>query len=179
MGGELAQWQEWSHERSLDWHLLEDAGHAGVQDLVRELNRIYRDEPALWERDSDPGGFRWLEPNDAAANVLAFVRFGAGEERALVCVCNLAPVPRPGYRVGLPTGGRWREALNTDSSVFGGSGVGNLGGAEAETVGWHEQPFSAELTLPPLGVLWLVPDVASGRESRSSARRSGPRAPRS
>jgi 1,4-alpha-glucan branching enzyme len=157
MGGELAQWQEWSHERSLDWHLLEEADHAGVQALVRELNRVYRDEPALWERDFDPSGFRWLEPNDAAANVLAFVRFGLEEERALVCVCNLSPVPRPSYRVGLPRGGRWREALNTDSSSFGGSGVGNLGAVEAEPHPWHEQPFSAELTLPPLGVLWLVP----------------------
>src|SRR5438105_3032591 len=161
MGGELAQEAEWSHERSLDWHLLERADHAGVQALVRELNRLYRAEPALWERDSDPSGFRWLEPNDAAANVLAFARFGAEGERALVCVCNLSPVPRYGYRLGLPRSGRWWEALNTDSQFFGGSGVGNLGAVEADPTPWHEQPFSAEVTLPPLGVVWLVPEALS------------------
>jgi 1,4-alpha-glucan branching enzyme len=161
MGGELAQEAEWSHDRSLDWHLLEQADHAGVQALVRELNRLYRAEPALWERDSDPSGFRWLEPNDAGANVLAFARFGADEERTLVCVCNLSPLPRYGYRLGLPRSGRWWEALNTDSEFFGGSGVGNLGAVEAEATPWHEQPFSAEVTLPPLGVVWLVPDRPS------------------
>jgi len=163
MGGELAQEAEWSHERSLDWHLLERADHAGVQALVRELNRLYRAEPALWECDSDPSGFRWLEPNDAAANALAFARFGADGERALVCVCNLSPVPRYGYRLGLPRSGRWWEALNTDSEFFGGSGVGNLGAVEADATPWHEQPFSAEVTLPPLGVVWLVPEANGSR----------------
>ena len=158
MGGELAQEQEWSHDRSLDWHLLEQAEHAGVQALVRELNRIYREEAALWERDHDPSGFRWLEANDAAANVLAFARYAKDGECALVCVCNLSPVPREGYRLGLPQAGRWREALNTDSTYYGGSDVGNLGGVESEAVPWHEQPFSAEVTLPPLGVVWLVPE---------------------
>jgi 1,4-alpha-glucan branching enzyme len=158
MGGEFAQEQEWSHDRSLDWHLLEHAEHAGVHQLVRELNRVYRDEPALWECDHDPTGFRWLEANDAAANVLAFARYSTDGSRVLVCVCNLAPVPRPDYRLGLPQAGRWREALNTDSTYYGGSDVGNLGGVESEAVPWHDQPFSAELTLPPLGVVWLVPE---------------------
>jgi 1,4-alpha-glucan branching enzyme len=158
MGGELAQEREWSHDRSLDWHLLERPEHAGVQQLVRDLNRVYRDEPSLWEVDFAPAGFRWLEPNDAPANVLAFARFSSEEERALVCICNFAPVPRYGYRVGLPRPGRWREVLNTDADSYGGSGVGNLGGAEAEEREWHEQPYSAEVTLPPLAVVWLVPD---------------------
>ena len=161
MGGELGQEREWSHERSLDWHLLEDAMHGGVQGLVRELNRVYRDEPALWEVDFSHDGFRWLEPNDAAANVLAFARFAADGERALVCVCNLAPVPRHDYRVGMPSAGVWTEVLNTDSAYYGGSNVGNLGGVEAEAEPWHGQPFSAELTVPPLGVVWLVPEASS------------------
>jgi 1,4-alpha-glucan branching enzyme len=158
MGGELAQEVEWSHERSLDWHLLEDAGNAGVQAVVRDLNRVLRSEPALYERDFDPAGFWWLDANDAAANVVAFARASKDGSRVLVCAANLAPVPRPDYRLGLPRSGRWREVINTDSSFYGGTDTGNLGGIEAEPVGWHEQPFSAEVTLPPLGVIWLVPE---------------------
>jgi 1,4-alpha-glucan branching enzyme len=158
MGGELAQEREWSHERSLDWHLLEDAGHSGVQSLVRDLNRAYRDRPALWQRDFEPSGFQWLEPNDADRNVVAFCRTGLDDGDVVACVCNLSPVVRERYRLGLPRSGRWVEAINTDSRHYGGSDVGNLGGVTAEGVPWHEQPFSAELTLPPLGVIWLVPE---------------------
>jgi 1,4-alpha-glucan branching enzyme len=158
MGGELAQEQEWSHDRSLDWHLLERPEHAGVRALVRELNRVYREQPALWELDHDPSGFRWLEANDADRNVLVFARYPARKGgRPLVCVCNLSPEVRGGYRVGMPEAGSWREVLNTDSTHYGGSDVGNLGAVEAEEVPWHDQPYSAELTLPPLAVLWLVP----------------------
>jgi 1,4-alpha-glucan branching enzyme len=158
MGGELAQEREWSHERSLDWHLLERPEHRGVQALVGDLNRFYRDEPALWEIDGEPAGFTWLELNDAPANVIAFARFSLGAERTVVCVCNFSPVPRPGYRVGLPRPGRWREVLNTDATVYGGSGVGNSGAVDAEELGWHGQQWSAELQVPPLGVLWLAPE---------------------
>jgi 1,4-alpha-glucan branching enzyme len=157
MGGEIAQWREWDAESSIDWHLLEERDHQGVQSLVRDLNRIYRDTPALWEIDFEPEGFRWLEPNDAANNVLAFARVGKDRESPLVCVCNLSPVPRQDYRVGMPRAGAWREVLNTDAPEYGGSGVGNPGAVEAEAVPWHDQPFSAELTLPPLGVVWLAP----------------------
>jgi 1,4-alpha-glucan branching enzyme len=157
MGCEIAQRSEWDAETSLDWHLLEEADHQGVQSLVRDLNRVYRETPALWEDDFEPSGFRWLEPNDAPANVLAFARHGTDPKKPLVCVCNLSPVPRYGYRVGMPVRGRWREALNTDSTFYGGTGEGNLGEVKAEAVAWHDQPFSAELTLPPLGVVWLVP----------------------
>jgi 1,4-alpha-glucan branching enzyme len=156
-GGEIAQEEEWSEERSVDWHLLEQAEHAGMQSLVRDLNRVYKERPALWEVDFEPTGFQWLEPNDAQANVLAFARHSADASDVVVCVCNLSPVPREGYRLGMPQAGRWVEALNTDSTHYGGSDVGNLGGVEAEEVGWHDQPYSAEVTLPPLGVLWLVP----------------------
>ena len=158
MGGELAEWEEWNAEGSLHWNLLEYAEHAGVQSLVRDLNRIYRDTPALWERDFDSSGFRWLEANDAAANVFAFARLDDAGERPVVCVLNLSPVPRYEYRVGMPLCCRWRELLNTDSGFYGGSGVGNLGGVAAEPIGWHDQPFSALVTLPPLGAVWFVPE---------------------
>ncbi len=157
MGGELGQENEWSSEGSLDWHLLEQAEHAGIQELVRDLNLRYREEPALWEVDFEAAGFRWLVANDADANVIAFARLAAGGTRALVCICNFSPVSRPRYRVGLPRGGSWRELLNTDDERYGGGGVGNAGELPAEQRPWHDQPFSAELTLPPLGVLWLVP----------------------
>jgi 1,4-alpha-glucan branching enzyme len=159
MGGELAQWREWDAEGSLDWNLLEERDHQGVHSLVRDLNRIYRETPALWENDHDPSGFRWLEPNDASRNVLAFARIGSTDpDKQLVCVLNLSPVPQYAYRVGMPVCCTWREALNSDSAFYGGSGVGNLGTVEAEAVPWHDQPYSAELTLPPLGAVWLVPD---------------------
>jgi 1,4-alpha-glucan branching enzyme len=158
MGGELGEWEEWNAEGSLHWNLLEYAEHQGVQSLVRDLNHAYRAERALWEVDDDSAGFRWLEPNDAANNVLAFARLDAGGVRPVVCVLNLSPVPRYEYRVGMPAAGRWREAVNTDSQYYGGSGVGNLGGVDAEAVPWHDQPHSALLTLPPLGAVWLVPE---------------------
>jgi 1,4-alpha-glucan branching enzyme len=158
MGQELAQPAEWSEERSLDWHLLEQPEHAGIQSLVRDLNRAYRDEPALWELDSDPSGFWWLEPNDADNNIIAFARRSADGDRVVVFIANLSPTVHYGYRLGLPRSSRWREAVNTDSSYYGGSDVGNLGGVVPEPIPWHDQPFSAELTLPPLAALWLVPD---------------------
>jgi 1,4-alpha-glucan branching enzyme len=157
MGGELAQEREWSHDRGLDWDLLERPEHAGIQRLVRDLNRAYRGEPALWKLDADPAGFRWLEPDDAGFNVLVFLRLSDDQRRPLVCACNLSPVPRAPYRVGLPRGGRWREIMNTDSDRYGGSNLGNLGSVMAEPVPWHGEPYSAELTLPPLAVVWLVP----------------------
>ncbi len=158
MGGELAQEAEWSHERSLDWHLLESEANAGIQRLVRDLNRCYREEPALWEVDSDPSGFWWIEPNDADSNVIAFARRSRDGDRIVVFVANLSPVPRHGYRLGLPRACNWREALNTDSSFYGGSDQGNLGGVQPDPVPWHGQPVSAEVTLPPLAAIWLVPE---------------------
>jgi 1,4-alpha-glucan branching enzyme len=158
MGSELAQEAEWSYERSLDWHLLEHPDHAGVQALVRDLNRLYRDEPALWEVDSDPSGFWWLEPNDADSNVLAFARASKNGERLVVFAANLSPVVRSGYRLGLPRACRWKEALNTDSTYYGGSDAGNLGGLEPEPIPWHNQPVSALVTLPPLAAVWFIPE---------------------
>ena len=160
MGDEFAQEKEWSEPaKSLDWHLLDDPDHAGVQALVRDLNRVYKEEPALWEVDFSHEGFRWLEPNASAENVLAFARTTPAG-RWLVCVCNLSPVVRNDWRIGLPAGGRWREALNTDSRFYGGSDIGNGLGLEAEAEPWHGVEHSATMTLPPLGVVWLVPDAS-------------------
>jgi 1,4-alpha-glucan branching enzyme len=158
MGGELAEWEEWDYDTSLHWNLLEYADHQGVQSLIRDLNRHYREQGALHEVDFEPRGFRWLEANDAQNNVLAFARIGEDDSKPVVCVLNLSPVPRYDYRVGMPMCCRWRELLNTDSAYYGGSGIGNLGGVDAEAVPWHDQPFSALLTLPPLGAVWLVPE---------------------
>jgi 1,4-alpha-glucan branching enzyme len=157
MGCEFAQRAEWNGEY-LDWHLLEHAPHAGMQQLIRDLNRAYRAEPALWEVDHESSGFRWIEANDADANTLCFLRCSRDGERVLACLCNLSPVPRHDYRVGLPRGGRWVEVMNTDSGFYGGSGVGNMGSVEAAERRWHELPYSAEVSLPPLGVVWLVPE---------------------
>ncbi len=161
MGGELANPSEWTDDGELPWWLLDHAEHSGVQSLVRDLNRLYRQELALWEVDFSPDGFRWLEPNDAANNVFAFARLSADGKSKLVCVANLSAVPRHGYRVGLPAPGAWREALNTDSEHYGGSGVGSMGAVTGEERPWHDQPFSAEVTLPPLGVVWLVHEGTS------------------
>jgi 1,4-alpha-glucan branching enzyme len=157
MGGELGQGREWDSEGSLDWHLLETPEHAGIQELVRDLNLRYREEPALWEVDFEPAGFRWLEANDADANVIAFLRRSRDGERLVVCACNFSPVPRLAYRLGLPVAGPWREFLNTDDERYGGGGVGNPLPVAAEAKPWHDQPYSAEMTLPPLGVVWLAP----------------------
>jgi 1,4-alpha-glucan branching enzyme len=161
MGGEIAQEAEWSHERSLDWHLLDAPGHAGMQRLVADLNHAYRDNPALWQADDSPDGFMWIDAGNADQNVAAFARLDAARRPGLVAIANLSPVPQHGFRVGLPRGGRWKEVLNTDAETYGGSNTGNLGGVVAEPETWHGQPFSAQLTLPPLGVLWLAPEDSS------------------
>ncbi|MBL8389586.1 MAG: 1,4-alpha-glucan branching protein GlgB [Hydrogenophaga sp.] len=158
MGAELAQPGEWNHDAELPWHLLEQPGHAGVQNLVHDLNALYRQQPALHARDTDPDSFRWLVVDDADQSVMAFVRFGRALEDTLVAVANFTPVVRHGYRVGLPHDGAWTERLNTDSSHYGGSNVGNHGRVLAETLPMHQQAWSAGLTLPPLGVLYLQPE---------------------
>jgi 1,4-alpha-glucan branching enzyme len=161
MGQEIATPWEWNDADEVPWQLLEHGEHARMRDLVRDLNRIYREEPAFWEVDFSHEGFRWIEPNDAMNNVLVFARVSKDGERQVVCIANLAPLPREGYRVGLPLGGDWTELLNTDSVHYGGAGVGNLGKVRAEETPWHDQPFSAVLTLPPLAVMWLQPAALS------------------
>jgi 1,4-alpha-glucan branching enzyme len=155
MGAEFAQSREWSHDRSLDWHLLDYEEHQGVQRLVADLNRIYGALAALWERDSSPDGFQWIDANDADNNVLSFFRTNGDGSQHLVCVCNLSPVVRTRHRLGLPAGGTYVEVLNSDSELYGGTNTGNMGMIEAEPTAWHGLDHSARLTLPPLGVIWL------------------------
>jgi 1,4-alpha-glucan branching enzyme len=155
MGGELGQEREWNHDAGLDWHLLDDAMHRGVQMLVRDLNRLYRELPALHQRDCEADGFEWLELHDNEQSVLVFMRRAADAAPAVVIACNFTPVPRHGYRVGVPYGGYYRERLNTDAEVYGGANIGNGGGVTADDVGSHGRPHSLALTLPPLGTVIL------------------------
>jgi 1,4-alpha-glucan branching enzyme len=156
MGGEIAQRAEWQHERSLDWHLLEHPPHVGIRRLVADLARLYRERPAMHELDCDPAGFEWVDAGDVGASVMSFLRkAGSPGEPAVLVVCNFTPVPREGYRIGVSSGGTWRELMNTDAEAYGGSGWGNFGGVEAEHEPAHGRRYSLQLTLPPLSCLYL------------------------
>jgi 1,4-alpha-glucan branching enzyme len=155
MGGEFGQWGEWSHDGSLDWQVADEPPHAGMQRWVSDLNRVYRETPALYETDFEPSGFEWIDFHDADQSVVAFLRRRRDGTHPFVVVGNFTPVPRSGYRLGVPEGGAWREVLNSDAAVYGGSGMGNLGGREAEARPHHGRPFSLELVLPPLSILFL------------------------
>ncbi|MFH1724314.1 MAG: 1,4-alpha-glucan branching protein GlgB [Elusimicrobiota bacterium] len=157
MGSEFGQWDEWNHDKSLDWHLTERGAHQGVRRLVSNLNRIYREEPALHESDCDASGFSWVDANDSRQSVLSFLRKAKTSQDAVLIVCNLTSVPRHSYRVGVPRGGIWRELLNTDAEEFGGGGQGNMGSVEASPLPFHGQGCSLSLALPPLAVIWLKP----------------------
>ncbi len=154
MGGEFAQEREWNHDSELDWGLIGDNAHAGVQRLVRDLNRLYAREPALHQRDSEGSGFAWTVGDDRSNSVFAFMRFAADRPPVLV-ICNMTPVPRYGYRIGVAQGGPWREVLNTDSGFYGGSNVGNAGVVETSPIPAHGQPHSLDLVLPPLATIFL------------------------
>jgi glycogen branching enzyme (EC 2.4.1.18) len=154
MGGEFGQWKEWDHNNSLDWHLLEYAPHQGIQRLVKDLNHIYRREKALHELDCDPQGFEWVDFSDYEQSIISFLRKSKDGETILV-VCNFTPVPRYNYRVGVPKKGAWIEIFNSDSELYGGANIGNMGRAKAEAVPFHGRPYSLSLTLPPLGAVFL------------------------
>ena len=162
MGGEFGQWNEWDHNQSLDWHLLNDASHSGLQRFVRDLNTLYRGEAALHQFDGDGAGFEWVDCNDAAQSVLSFLRKGPAEADVVLVVCNFTPVPRRDYRVGVPFAGRWGERLNSDARLYGGSGQGNLGEVVTAPVPWHGRPASLDITLPPLSLVILKPLVGPG-----------------
>jgi 1,4-alpha-glucan branching enzyme len=161
MGCEFAQGREWSHDRALDWGLLEIDRHAGVQAWVRDLNRTMREWPALHVRDCDPSGFEWVDCTDVVNGVVALLRHGGASDLPVLVVLNLTPVPRIGYRIGVPRAGRWRELLNGDAREYGGQGAGNFGGVDAEPIGAHGRPYSLDLTLPGLAALFFVPDRAA------------------
>ena len=155
MGAELAQWKEWNHDASLDWHLLDDEAHAGIARWLEDLNRAYRDEPALHELDFSPEGFEWIDANDADHSVFSYLRKGTGKKETVLAVFNFTPVVRENYRVGVPANGYWRELLNSDGARYGGSDRGNMGGVEAVPIPLHGRPYSLTLILPPLGMLLL------------------------
>jgi len=158
MGGEFGQRREWAHEGELDWAQAQAEPHRALQHLVGQLNRLYRAEPALHEIDFSPEGFEWVESRDADTTVISFLR-KARRDRPLLVVCNLTPVPRKNYLVGVPAKGRWREVLNTDSRDYGGSGWGNLGGVDTAPIGSHGRRHTLTLTLPPLSVIVFKPDA--------------------
>jgi 1,4-alpha-glucan branching enzyme len=162
MGGEIGQWREWNHDWQLDWEVLGDPRHAGLQRWVRDLNQVYRAEPALWDADFDPGGFSWIDCNDHEHSVIALIRQSrtpnAESRELVVAVVNFTPVPRRGDRVGVPLAGTYQELLNSDAEVYGGSNIGNEGRVTALEQPVHGHPFSLSLTVPPLGFVLLKPN---------------------
>ncbi|WP_174189011.1 1,4-alpha-glucan branching protein GlgB [Nocardia barduliensis] len=156
MGQDFGQFREWSHDRGLDWHERDNPLHEGISTLVRDLNAVYRAHTALWSQDTTPGGYAWIEADDRANNVLAFLRHGS-DGSVVACVYNFSGSAHEGYRVGLPHAGRWLEILNTDAADYGGSGLGNLGEVLATDEPWHDRPASAPVTLAPHSAVWLRP----------------------
>ncbi|HTM58701.1 MAG TPA: 1,4-alpha-glucan branching protein GlgB [Candidatus Udaeobacter sp.] len=153
MGDEFAQGREWDHDSSLEWHLLGQPLHRGIQRFVRDLNTLYRGEPALHQRDCEGDGFEWVDCSDIASSIMSLLRRGRDDARCVLVVFNFTPVPRWGYRVGVPWGGSWKEILNSDASLYGGSGQGNLGGADADGVPMHGRSHSITISLPPLSLV--------------------------
>jgi 1,4-alpha-glucan branching enzyme len=153
MGCEIGQWREWNHDASIDWDLLARPLHAGLQQFVRDLNRVYREEPALHQVDFDSSGFEWIDCNDHESSIISLMRHAADPRESVIVVLNWTPIVRRGYRVGVPAAGFYRELVNSDASVYGGSNVGNAGGLEAEPIAQHGRPYSLNLTLPPLAGL--------------------------
>jgi 1,4-alpha-glucan branching enzyme len=161
MGNEIGQWNEWNHDRSLDWHVLEAPLGRGLQRWVRDLNTFLRGEPALYELDFEGAGFEWIDCHDNEQSVISFLRWDRARRRPVACVCNFTPVPRHNYRVGVPRAGAWREALNSDAPLYGGSAQGNLGAVNTTPVAAHGHDQSLVITVPPLGaVLFCSPPDA-------------------
>jgi 1,4-alpha-glucan branching enzyme len=155
MGCEFGQESEWSEKGELDWWLLDHSDHQGLQQLVRDLNRVYKDNPAFWRTDHAAEKFSWIDANDASNNIFSFLRYGDDGAPTVACIANFSAIPHHGYRLGLPYAGRWEEVVNTDAGTYGGSGVGNLGAVEADGPEWHGLPASTELSVPPLATVYL------------------------
>ena len=155
MGQEFGQTAEWNATQSLDWHLLKYPIHSGLQALIRDLNHVYRATPSLYRHDCEPDGFQWLIADDRQNSVLAWLRVGGPDDPPIAAVSNFTPVPRQDYRIGLPSSGWWREILDTDAMVYGGSGTGNMGGIEATDSPQHGRPASATIVLPPLATVYF------------------------
>lgn len=163
MGQEFGQWREWSEARGLDWNLLSYPTHVGLQEWAKALNHAYHAEPSMWQIDDDWKGFRWIDPNDVEQSVFSFIRFATDPNDHIVVLANFTPVPRPGYRIGVPSLTYYREVLNSDASVYGGGNIGNYGGVQAVDQPTHGFPYTLTVTIPPLGIVWLKADlVVSG-----------------
>jgi 1,4-alpha-glucan branching enzyme len=159
MGGEFGQRREWAHESSLEWHVLGmDPRHGGVQRWVSDLNKLLVKEPALHKKDFSQDGFRWIQRGDWEQSVVSFLRQGDENDPPIAVVCNFTPVPRHNYRLGVPRGGNWRELLNSDASLYGGSGIGNFGAAAATPMPYESFGHSLSITVPPLAVLFFKPE---------------------
>ena len=158
MGIEMAQWGEWKHDQSIDWHLLQYGPHQGIHQWVKDLNKLYREEPALYERDFTPDGFEWIDLNDYNQGVISFMRKSADGKSRIIAVCNFTPMTWHDYNIGVPEQGLWKELLNSDAAFYGGSGQGNLGGRQAIPKPFHGRPYSIALTIPPLGIVFLKKD---------------------
>ncbi|HZX48262.1 MAG TPA: 1,4-alpha-glucan branching enzyme, partial [Nitrospirota bacterium] len=159
MGGEFGQWDEWSHDKSLDWHLLKFIPHRYLQKYVMDLNYLYRSEPALYEVDFSYEGFEWIDFRDTDHSVISFIRKAKDPKDFLVIVCNLTPVPRIGYRLGVPEHCFYKELLNSDSQIYWGSNLGNAGSTHSEEIPWQGRPYSMNIVLPPLSVLIFKPEI--------------------
>ncbi len=157
MGVEIGQWDEWNHDKSIDWHLLQFTSHSCLQKFVKDMNNIHHTEPALYEVDFDPGGFEWIDFRDAESSVISFMRKAKDPDDFLVIICNFTPVPRIGYRIGVPTNCFYKEILNSDSEMYWGSNMGNAGGLKSDPVPWHGKPYSIKATFPPLSVVIFKP----------------------
>jgi len=155
MGGEFGQVREWAHDSSLDWDVVRYPVHRGLQEWMAQLNRFYREEPAMHVLDNDPAGFEWVDCNDPAMSTISLLRKSEKQSESVLVACNFTPVPRTGYRIGVPHGGFWRELLNSDAAEYSGSGMGNMGGMQAEKIPAHGRPFSLNLTLPPLAAVFF------------------------
>ncbi|MFZ3137867.1 MAG: 1,4-alpha-glucan branching protein GlgB [Thermodesulfovibrionales bacterium] len=158
MGGELGQWDEWNHDKSIDWHLMQFAPHRCLQKFVMDLNRIYQSEPALYEKDFHYEGFEWIDFHDSDNSIISFMRKAKDPDDLLIIVCNFTPLPRPGYRIGVAKNSHYKEILNSDSQIYWGSNMGNAGGVNADKVPWHAKPYSIKITIPPLSIVIFKPE---------------------
>ena len=157
MGGEVAQWHEWNHDESVQWHLLQWESHKGMQNLIMDLNRVYREQNALHEVDFSDGGFEWIDSHNGEESVLAFARKAKDHSDMVVVAINFTPVPRENHRIGVPGPGWYDEIFNSDSERYAGSNLGNCGGRDAEQIPWHGREWSIQLTLPPLACVMFKP----------------------
>ncbi len=158
MGGEFAQWKEWQVNQSLDWHLLEYESHRKMQKYIKDLNFLYQSEPALYEVDFDYNGFEWIDFHDVNSSIISFIRKAKDIKNHLIFICNFTPVPRFNYRIGVPENTFYKEILNSESEIYGGCNLGNIGGVTAESIPSHHRQFSINLTIPPLCVLIFKPE---------------------